>query len=565
MNLADPVCGFRADGKCMYPRQFFLTDVRRLKRFKTDNFCDIPGATSDREAIRLYFGESGWKACPYSTSPHPDACPFHSSRTPGFYGVATPGIRLSSPAPCQEVASPSATVAGVATPLSTVVCNGVSASADPDGVFSIVVPLAPGENDLNVVATAADGTAVRFTRVVYRIESEDETADRERLEEESFKEGCATVEYRVLEKNSQKMVGQPIHMAGKVFRIREDEGGPTTVDLYATFPRPDCDLTSCSDQVICESPVPVPFYKGDTVQVWGLVTSLLATNGFGVRSRYPGIDIKYIAAWDVPKPESVGNPPTRSGGTISSAGASGMRIVLGAQGAHLVLGDTAVARKADSMETGYWAGFATAVVEQKAVWGGLDEELYGLCRRRPAHDNLSDVVAKVALIGRGYATRIESMVPSANRQGAGSAIRKVADVLAAHASEVDQLIRSLPETDGLSPDQLEMVVSVHGKLTALLQDALSEGDKGDAPKSFVSKYLHFHRPCVPIYDSYSEQALSRFRTDAVAAAPFAYVKKSMYRSYYEHVLSFAAAMASARDEAGLKPTVKEMDAFLLSK
>jgi len=200
------------------------------------------------------------------------------------------------------------------------------------------------------------------------------------------------------------------------------------------------------------------------------------------------------------------------------------------------------------------------VNENNARWGVLDEELYDLCRRRPTHDELRNVVAKVALIGRGYATRIESVVPKGNRNGAGSAIWQVAEVLHSHVGELDCLIGELQTIDIMEPTSLESVVVAHGTVTSWIRDAFG----GDAPKSFVSKYLHFHTRSVPIYDSYTERALKEYRAAVLKEPPFAYVVETMYRSYWEHCLAFIAAYKEAYAALGVKPLVKDFDAYLLN-
>jgi hypothetical protein len=55
----------------------------------------------------------------------------------------------------------------------------------------------------------------------------------------------------------------------------------------------------------------------------------------------------------------------------------------------------------------------------------------------------------------------------------------------------------------LTPPVLTQIISIHVGLLATVQSALR---KGQTPRSFVSKYLHFHNPVVPIFDSVAASA-----------------------------------------------------------
>jgi hypothetical protein len=59
------------------------------------------------------------------------------------------------------------------------------------------------------------------------------------------------------------------------------------------------------------------------------------------------------------------------------------------------------------------------------------------------------------------------------------------------------------------------VVSEHGKFCKLLVQISRDGN---VPASFASKYLHFHCPVVPIYDSWAyDQAWRRRKRDGLQA------------------------------------------------
>jgi hypothetical protein len=58
----------------------------------------------------------------------------------------------------------------------------------------------------------------------------------------------------------------------------------------------------------------------------------------------------------------------------------------------------------------------------------------------------------------------------------------------------------------LDEEKLKVVATAHGPLCRLLCPVLREGV---SPRSFAAKYLQFHRPAVPIYESYAFWKLTR--------------------------------------------------------
>jgi len=145
-----------------------------------------------------------------------------------------------------------------------------------------------------------------------------------------------------------------------------------------------------------------------------------------------------------------------------------------------------------------WAQLGPALEQYHERWGILDEELYGLCDRHPGHSDLAAVLAKVAIIGRTYATRIEATMAGGRSESPGAVVYQVAEILRKNGEELDSMLASLPSGPSLDASSLESIVRAHGIITMWL----AQQPSGNAPKSFVSKYMHFHRPCVPIYDSY---------------------------------------------------------------
>jgi hypothetical protein len=187
-------------------------------------------------------------------------------------------------------------------------------------------------------------------------------------------------------------------------------------------------------------------------------------------------------------------------------------------------------------------------------WKPVDGELYELCARRPGHDNFTDVYTKVAIIGRVY----EAGVARAWR-GAGDAETEVTRVLNEQADLVRKGLKKLGSRFFDRQTAAE-IVELHGHIAR----AISHRTSGVFLASFVSKYLHFHCPIVPIFDSNAQAAIGQFVDwelvnpirDAMARLP------EWARAYRNFVAAFVVLHERAHAETDLKPSVKQLDHLL---
>ena len=188
----------------------------------------------------------------------------------------------------------------------------------------------------------------------------------------------------------------------------------------------------------------------------------------------------------------------------------------------------------------------------------LDENLYQLCRTYPDHRDHAGVAAKCWTIGRTYATGIERQITSDGQQG--DAVGKLVHALTAQGHTVDSLINELSEIESpLTVESLATVLRVHGRFLQLLRHVVRANE---TPRSFASKYLHFHCPLVPIYDSVAADELRRlvrwrsdlivFPTPEVAEEEYAWF---CYRLWHLH--------GHARSALGGCVSVKMLDYYLL--
>lgn len=149
-------------------------------------------------------------------------------------------------------------------------------------------------------------------------------------------------------------------------------------------------------------------------------------------------------------------------------------------------------------DSDFTSRLSEAIKSYEASWKPVDGELYELCRRRARHDVFVDVYTKLAIIGRVY----EAGVARAWR-GEGDPETEVTRVLIELADLVRNGLRSLENRSFERPVAAE-IVELHGHVAR----AISHQTNGVFLASFVSKYLHFHCPIVPIFDSNAQAAIA---------------------------------------------------------
>ena len=140
-------------------------------------------------------------------------------------------------------------------------------------------------------------------------------------------------------------------------------------------------------------------------------------------------------------------------------------------------------------------------------WELVDRVLYDLCRCHGSHQDRAATNAKVLLIGRGFASGVERNVPSSG--GMGSAVEQIAAQLVKRRRAVDSILGRLADVgEPLNENSLQVVVAEHGRFCRVLAEITRDQN---SVRSFASKYLHFHRPCVPLFDGNAYHRAWRMR------------------------------------------------------
>lgn len=141
--------------------------------------------------------------------------------------------------------------------------------------------------------------------------------------------------------------------------------------------------------------------------------------------------------------------------------------------------------------TSQFSNFDRAQREYDLYSRRLNEVLYSMCGDWPGHHNRGEIWAKVWIIGRSYASGIERHADG----GLAPVVEKLFQSRRWLDSATCQL-RALPAE--VSFQSIVTAAVLHGRLLAELSPHMRSGNR---PRSFVAKYLHFHAPCIPIYDS----------------------------------------------------------------
>lgn len=119
--------------------------------------------------------------------------------------------------------------------------------------------------------------------------------------------------------------------------------------------------------------------------------------------------------------------------------------------------------------------------------------LYDMCAKYPYHNDESEIIAKVWLIGRAYVASIER-----NKINKNISDDFYSDIVAPKFKNgFDKILLNIRKLPRLKEDNIKLLLETH-------KDVIDFVNKitGDEKRSFASKYLHFHFPSLFfIYDS----------------------------------------------------------------
>ncbi|OGP63835.1 MAG: hypothetical protein A2170_17435 [Deltaproteobacteria bacterium RBG_13_53_10] len=188
-----------------------------------------------------------------------------------------------------------------------------------------------------------------------------------------------------------------------------------------------------------------------------------------------------------------------------------------------------------------------------------DYILYDMCKKWPDHRDLAAVQAKVIIIARTYSAGLERKGRKEARVGV---LEKVAEILYQNGIWIDPAIRRINRFNRLSQYAVSQIMKIHGRLVGLLRSATNGRVK---LRSFVSKYLHFHVPTVPIFDSRACRILSDadwYPWRECRSSRFLAWEKGFDASYYRFMMQFLLYFSDLL-ELNLNPSVRRANYYLV--
>lgn len=202
--------------------------------------------------------------------------------------------------------------------------------------------------------------------------------------------------------------------------------------------------------------------------------------------------------------------------------------------------------------------YKKACRDYKTNWEAVEIALYGLCKRYSKHQTKNAINAKLWIIGRTYATGIERKIKSKGTQG--SSMEQLSNHIWKNRHRTDKILKNLTRVhEPLTEKKLQIILQVHGRLLKLIQPMLRNRQ---SPRSFISKYLHFHCPAVPIYDGIAASALIKMCPWKKAYEIFP-MTKSADKNYRNFVFRFWQIYQEAC-KTRAKVSVKFLDHYILA-
>jgi len=178
--------------------------------------------------------------------------------------------------------------------------------------------------------------------------------------------------------------------------------------------------------------------------------------------------------------------------------------------------------------------------------------LYKMCADHSKHTDPEEIRAKIWLIGRSYAASIERRPKKEkiNDDFYDYVVREFINFN--NKNKFDEKLTKLKNKE-FNGETLKDILLIHGELTKFFKDLT-----GKEKRSLASKYLHFHVPIFPIYDSRANDSLKRIVEGKIKEAEI-----ECDKSYYKFCTKLLFLFYEIKDKTGKTPTLREIDTFLI--
>lgn len=188
------------------------------------------------------------------------------------------------------------------------------------------------------------------------------------------------------------------------------------------------------------------------------------------------------------------------------------------------------------------------------LWYVSNNVLYEMCMKYPAHKDVSEVVAKIFLIGRSYAASIE------RTENANVYEKKIPELVSKHGKEIDSALLECNKSN------LQQIFKTYDLILRSFHEV-----SGKWNRSLASKYLHFHKPeNFYLMDSRAKKGLSKILTIYPVAAKIKNEEKRQYSvskessEYMNFYLKCQMCKKELEKEFNCKLSTRGFDQLLLT-
>lgn len=178
--------------------------------------------------------------------------------------------------------------------------------------------------------------------------------------------------------------------------------------------------------------------------------------------------------------------------------------------------------------------------------------LYDLCSDHPKNNDPEEIRAKIWLIGRSYAASIERRKIKKHINDDFYEYVTNEFVKFNKKTRFDEKLNKIKNVE-FNQESLKSILIIHKELTDFFKEIT-----GLEKRSLASKYLHFHVPIFPIYDSRVNKVLNnlvkgRIKSDLIDGD----------ESYSKFCLKLLFLYEHIKKEIGDIPQLRKIDTFLI--
>lgn len=192
--------------------------------------------------------------------------------------------------------------------------------------------------------------------------------------------------------------------------------------------------------------------------------------------------------------------------------------------------------------------------EINELWCISNDVLYEMCKKYPLHKDVSEVVAKIFLIGRSYAAAIERTKNDKVYE------KRIPDLVSKYGKDIDSAILKCDKSN------LQQIFTTYDLILTYFHEV-----SGKWNRSLASKYLHFHQPeNFFLMDSRAKKGLSEVLKVYTAVSSTKNAEKKLYsvsnesKEYVNFYLRCKMCKQELENKFNCKLSTRDLDNLLLT-